>query len=102
MTGQRTGATTALRHIAYPLLALFFAFRFGTLRVFCAFFYLIMCFSAVYLNHHYLLDIFVGLGIALSVMAGARLLFGPLYAEPALSASVEADGLRQRQPVSLQ
>ncbi len=53
------GAVPSL-HVAYPLLAALFAFRFGALRVFCLSFYLIMCFSAVYLNHHYLLDILWG------------------------------------------
>jgi membrane-associated phospholipid phosphatase len=47
----------------------------------------------VYLNHHYLLDIFVGLGIALAVMAAARAAFGPL-------SSVAADGLRQGQAIA--
>ena len=44
-------------------------------------YFVLVCFSAVYLNHHYLIDIFVGLAIALPVMAGARLLFGALYPE---------------------
>ena len=39
-------------------------------------FQLLVCFAAVYLNHHYLLDILIGLGIALAVMAVARLAFG--------------------------
>lgn len=53
------GAIPSL-HVSYPLLAVLFAFQFGTARVFCIFFYLIMCFSAVYLNHHYVLDILWG------------------------------------------
>ena len=53
------GAIPSL-HVAYPLLALLFALQFRSSRVFCAFFYLIMCFSAVYLNHHYILDILWG------------------------------------------
>jgi membrane-associated phospholipid phosphatase len=39
-------------------------------------YFLLVCFAAVYLNHHYLLDIFIGLGIALAVMAVARIAFG--------------------------
>lgn len=53
------GAIPSL-HVAYPLLAAFFAFKFGTWRVFTVCFYLLMCFSAVYLNHHYVLDILWG------------------------------------------
>jgi membrane-associated phospholipid phosphatase len=60
------GAIPSL-HISYPLLALFFAIRFGTLRVFCLVFYLVMCFSAVYLNHHYMLDILWGSTYALII-----------------------------------
>lgn len=60
------GAIPSL-HVAYPLLAVFFAFYYGTLRGFCVFFYLIMCFSAVYLNHHYILDILWGSAYALLI-----------------------------------
>lgn len=53
------GAIPSL-HVAYPLLALIFAFQFKRLRVFSVLFYTVMCFSAVYLNHHYVLDILWG------------------------------------------
>ncbi|MBS1963180.1 MAG: phosphatase PAP2 family protein [Bdellovibrionales bacterium] len=53
------GAIPSL-HVAYPLLSVLFAFSIGSLRTFAVLFYLIMCFSAVYLNHHYLLDILWG------------------------------------------
>jgi inositol phosphorylceramide synthase catalytic subunit len=53
------GAVPSL-HISYPLIAAIFAFKFGTLRIFTTVFYLMMCFSAVYLNHHYILDILWG------------------------------------------
>jgi membrane-associated phospholipid phosphatase len=53
------GAIPSL-HISYPLLAVLFAFQFGRLRIFCLCFYALMCFSAVYLNHHYVLDILWG------------------------------------------
>lgn len=61
------GAIPSL-HIAYPLIAALFAFRFGKLRVFTSVFYLMMCFSAVYLNHHYILDILWGSTYAVIVM----------------------------------
>ncbi|NBX68177.1 MAG: hypothetical protein EBR01_04355 [Proteobacteria bacterium] len=53
------GAIPSL-HIAYPLMAVYYAFRFGALKKFTVGFYLLMCFSAVYLNHHYILDIIWG------------------------------------------
>ncbi len=53
------GAIPSL-HIAYPLMMAYYAFRFGALRVFSTLFFLLMCFSAVYLNHHYVLDILWG------------------------------------------
>lgn len=60
------GAIPSL-HIAYPLMAVYYAFRFGSLKVFTVFFYLLMCFSAVYLNHHYILDILWGSAYAVLV-----------------------------------
>lgn len=53
------GAIPSL-HIAYPFLAFLFSMSLGSLRVFSASFYLIMCFSAVYLNHHYIIDLIWG------------------------------------------
>ena len=60
------GAIPSL-HVAYPLLAVYYAFRFGSLRVSTIVFYLIMCFSAIYLNHHYVLDILWGSVYALGI-----------------------------------
>lgn len=53
------GAIPSL-HIAYPLLAMIYAFQYRRLRAFSVCFYVLMCFSAVYLNHHYVLDIIWG------------------------------------------
>ena len=50
------GAVPSL-HVAYPLQSVYYAFRYGSLRIFSILFYLSMCFSAVYLNHHYIIDI---------------------------------------------
>ncbi|NDG84409.1 MAG: hypothetical protein EBX52_05140 [Proteobacteria bacterium] len=60
------GAIPSL-HVAYPLQSVFYAFRYGALRGFTLVFYLTMCFSAVYLNHHYILDILWGSTYALLV-----------------------------------
>lgn len=53
------GAIPSL-HIAYPLLSILFAFKLGALRIFSILFFILMLFSAVYLNHHYILDLIVG------------------------------------------
>jgi len=58
------GAIPSL-HVAYPLLAVYYAFQFGSLRIFSSLFFIIMSFAAVYLNHHYVLDIIWGSGYAL-------------------------------------
>ena len=60
------GAIPSL-HVAYPLQAVFYSFRYGKLRIFSVFYYLMMCFSAVYLNHHYVLDILCGSAYALMI-----------------------------------
>lgn len=60
------GAIPSL-HVAYPLQAVYYAFRYGSLRVFTVLFYLSMCFSAVYLDHHYILDILWGSAYAILV-----------------------------------
>jgi inositol phosphorylceramide synthase catalytic subunit len=60
------GAIPSL-HVAYPFLSFLFALRFKSLRVFSLGFYLIMCFSAVYLNHHYVIDILWGTAYAAGV-----------------------------------
>jgi len=74
------GAIPSL-HIVYPFLAMMYGWRLRRFRPVAVGYFVLVCFSAVYLNHHYLIDIFVGLAIALPVMAGARLLFGALYPE---------------------
>jgi membrane-associated phospholipid phosphatase len=53
------GALPSL-HISYPTISFFYAFRIGSARIFSAVFLVLMCFSAVYLNHHYLIDVILG------------------------------------------
>jgi inositol phosphorylceramide synthase catalytic subunit len=43
-------------HVAFPTLLMYFSFRFRSLRIFSVLFFLLICFSVVYLNHHYILD----------------------------------------------
>ena len=78
------GAVPSL-HIGWSALALYWAVRFGALRLLSATFLALMCFSAVYLNHHYVVDvlggILYGLGAALVVdRVGERRLAGPMAA----------------------
>lgn len=53
------GAIPSL-HVAFPMLSVYFAFKLKSLRVFCSLFFLLIAFSAVYLNHHYILDVLWG------------------------------------------
>lgn len=53
------GAIPSL-HAAIPLLAFYFACRVGSLRVLTGTYAVVMMFSAVYLNHHYVLDLLWG------------------------------------------
>lgn len=62
------GAIPSL-HVAYPLLAVLFAFRLKKLRTFTSIYFLSMCFSAVYLNHHYVLDVMAGWAYAVLTFA---------------------------------
>ena len=49
-----------------------------------------MCLAAVYLNHHYIIDILLGFAVGLLVMAGFRLAGGPLE-QPAHEIEVEGE-----------
>jgi hypothetical protein len=67
------GAIASL-HVAYPFLALYYAVQFGAARAICAAVFVMMCFSAVYLNHHYVVDLIAGSAFALLVGIGTSLL----------------------------
>ncbi len=58
------GAIPSL-HVAYPFLAAFFAFKADRLKIWGVFFFLWIAFAAVYLNHHYVLDVLCGVFYAL-------------------------------------
>ena len=73
------GAIPSL-HVVYPFLAMMYGWIYPRFRKIALPYFLFVCFSAVYLNHHYLLDIFIGLGLALVVMVCARAFFGALVA----------------------
>ncbi|HEX4453365.1 MAG TPA: phosphatase PAP2 family protein [Kofleriaceae bacterium] len=60
------GAIPSL-HVAYPLMAAILSFRFAPLRKLRALavaFVPLMCFSAIYLQHHYVIDVVLGLSYA--------------------------------------
>jgi membrane-associated phospholipid phosphatase len=71
------GAIPSL-HVVYPFLAMFYGWYLPRFRKIALGYWLLVCFSAVYLDHHYLLDLFVGLGIGAVVLAGMRVFFGAL------------------------
>lgn len=68
------GAIPSL-HVAYPALNVFFAFKFKKLRTFAVAFSASMCFAAVYLNHHYIIDVLWGLGYAVILLVAFSFLF---------------------------
>ena len=53
------GAIPSL-HISYPILSVVFAMRLKRLRIFTIVFSSLVGFAAVYLNHHYLIDVLLG------------------------------------------
>jgi membrane-associated phospholipid phosphatase len=60
-------------HVSYPFLALVLAFRYRELhwaRVPTALFFLLICLSAVYLQHHYVTDVVLGIAYAVVALAG--------------------------------
>ena len=71
------GAIPSL-HVSYPTLSVFFAFRLGAFRTLTLVFLAIMCFAAVYLNHHYLIDVL--LGVAYGLVAGVMTVVGAEWA----------------------
>jgi membrane-associated phospholipid phosphatase len=59
-------------HVSYPLIAALLAFRFRELRwtrAPAALFFLLMCFAAVYLQHHYVTDVLLGVAYALVALS---------------------------------
>ena len=68
------GAIPSL-HAAYPVLAAYYAFRVKRLRILTVAFSILMAFSAVYLNHHYVIDVILGIGFALFAGAATDLAF---------------------------
>jgi membrane-associated phospholipid phosphatase len=62
-------------HVAYPLMVAWFIFYKSDLkwaRIPSVLFYLLMCLSAVYLQHHYIEDILLGSVYAIVVLSGAN------------------------------
>ena len=73
------GAVPSL-HVAYPLLVLLFGWpRFRVLgRVLASLFFATMCFAAVYLDHHWIIDVLLGISYTLIVdRAVAKVLSAP-------------------------
>lgn len=87
------GAIPSL-HIVYPFLAMVFGWRLRRFRPWAIGYFLLVCFSAVYLDHHYVLDILAGLADAALVMAVARAWFGALYPETERTIALAEEPLR--------
>lgn len=71
------GAIPSL-HVVYPMLALIYGWKLPRFRAVAAVYLFLVCLSAVYLDHHYILDILVGFALGLAVMASFRAAAGPL------------------------
>ncbi len=71
------GAIPSL-HVVYPMLALLYGWRLPRFRIVAAAYLFLVCLSAVYLDHHYVLDILIGFLLGLAAMAAFRLASGPL------------------------
>ena len=85
------GAVPSL-HVAYPFLAAIYGWHLRRFRWIGVGYFLLVCFAAIYLNHHYLVDILAGLAVSMVAMAAFRLAAGAVEAkgplpspEPALA-----------------
>lgn len=61
------GAIPSL-HVGQTFLAVLYAWRFRSLRVFATGFWALVAFASVYLNHHYVVDGLVGMTLAVGAM----------------------------------
>ena len=59
-------------HVSYPFLVSWVAFALKKFRVAAILFYFLMCFSAVYLQHHYLVDVILGTSYAIVALVMVR------------------------------
>ena len=70
------GAMPSL-HVAFPLIVTLYTWNRGLRwRIPCALFTALVAFSAVYLAHHYILDVLAGVAVAVLCWWGAERLFG--------------------------
>src|SRR5207248_5668977 len=83
------GAIPSL-HVVYPMLALIYGWKLPRFRAVAAVYLFLVCLSAVYLDHHYILDILVGFALGLAVMGAFRAAAGPLE-QPAEALEIEPD-----------
>jgi len=77
-------------HVAYPLLVVWAAFRTAELRWARApaiGFFLLMCLSAVYLQHHYVIDVLLGIAYAGATLALLGGVPAPAHRSAALASS---------------
>ncbi len=65
------GAIPSL-HVSYPLLVAWAALSVKRFRTPAIVFFLLMCFSAVYLNHHYIIDVILGILYSLTAFVIVR------------------------------
>jgi hypothetical protein len=85
------GAVPSL-HVAYPLLIMLFGWPVLRLpgRVLASVFLLLMCTAAVYLDHHWIVDVVAGLAITVAVFVAARAFLGATDSTRARARPAEA------------
>ena len=72
------GAIPSL-HVVYPFLSMIYSWsKLPRFRWVALGYWLLVCFSAIYLDHHYMLDVFVGLSIATCMVLLFRAVLGPV------------------------
>src|SRR5438105_12605786 len=79
-------------HVAYPLLAVWATFRARELRWArgpAIAFFLLMCLSAVYLQHHYVVDVLLGIAYAMATLAILRMPASAFHRKAARASSAQ-------------
>ena len=80
------GAVPSL-HVSYPLLVILYGWRYfrAPLRIAVAIFFSVMCFAAVYLDHHWVFDVLLGIGYTIGVHNAVRIVWNRISAAPKTS-----------------
>ena len=86
------GAVPSL-HVSYPLLVILYGWRYfrAPLRIASAIFFSVMCFAAVYLDHHWVFDVLLAIGYTLAVHNVVRIVWNRISPAPASNATIRSN-----------